>query len=199
MLHAAFVRSPHAHAKIVSIDKSAALALPGVVAVLTCDDIRAVATTDRLVVALPDKTYKQQRDRYILTADETVYVGEAIAMVVATDAYVAEDGAGLVEIEFEVLAAASDCRAALAADAPPVHSDATHNLVAEFASAYGDVDSAFASAAHVFKDSYWLHRGCAHSWNAVAASPCMTRSTASSLYGARPRRRWSRRASSPNC
>lgn len=67
MLHAAFVRSPHAHAKIVSIDKSGALALPGVVAVLTCDDIRAVCTSDRLAVALPDRTYKQQRDRYILS------------------------------------------------------------------------------------------------------------------------------------
>lgn len=163
MLHAVFVRSPHAHAKIVSIDKSAALALPGVEAVLTCDDIRAAATTDRLAVALPDKTYKQQRDRYILATGATVYVGEAIAMVVADDAYLAEDAAGLVEIEFETLPAASDCRAALLPDAPPVHSDATHNLVAEFASGYGDVDAAFAGAAHVFKDSYWLHRGCAHS------------------------------------
>jgi carbon-monoxide dehydrogenase large subunit len=163
MLHAAFVRSPHAHARIVSIDKSAALALPGVVAVLTCDDIRVVATTDRLAVALPDKTYKQQRDRFILAADETVYVGEAIAMVVATDAYVAEDAAGIVAIEFKILEAVSDCRAALAELAPPVHSDATNNLVAAFASAYGDVDAAFASAAHVIKESYWLHRGCAHS------------------------------------
>lgn len=163
MLHAAFVRSPYAHAKIVSIDKSAALGLPDVVAVLTAKDIRAAATTDRLVVALPDKTYTQQRDRFILAADETVYVGEAIAMVVANDAYVAEDAAGLVEIEFDVLPAAADCRAALAPDAPPVHSNAKDNLVAAFNSSYGDVDAAFGGAAHVFKESYWLHRGCAHS------------------------------------
>ncbi|RDV02012.1 xanthine dehydrogenase family protein molybdopterin-binding subunit [Undibacter mobilis] len=162
-LHAVFVRSPHAHAKIVSIDKSAALALPGVVAVLTCDDIRAAATIDRLIVALPDKTYKQQRDRYILAAGETVYVGEAIAMVVATDAYLAEDAAGLVEIEFKPLEAAFDCRIALEPDAPRVHSDAQSNLVAEFATAYGDVNAAFAGATHVFKDSYWMHRGCATS------------------------------------
>lgn len=163
MLHAAFVRSPYAHAKIVSIDKSAALALPGVLAVLTAEDIRTAATNDRLIVALPDKTYTQQRDRFILAAHETVYVGEAIAMVVATDAYVAEDGAGLVEIDFETLPAASDCRAALEAGAPPAHSDATNNLVAAFNSSYGDVEAAFAGAAHVFKESYWLHRGCAHS------------------------------------
>lgn len=163
MLHAVFVRSPHAHAGIVSIDTSAALALPGVVAVLTAEDIRAAATTDRLIVALPDKTYTQQRDRIILAAQETVYVGEAIAMVVATDAYIAEDAAGLVEIDFESLPAAVDCRAALAADAPRVHSDAGDNLVAAFNSSYGDVAAAFVRAAHVFKESYWLHRGCANS------------------------------------
>jgi aerobic carbon-monoxide dehydrogenase large subunit len=162
-LHAAFVRSPYAHARIVAIDKSAALALPGVVAVFTAEDIRAAATTDRLVVALPDKTYTQQRDRYILAAQETVYVGEAIAMVVATDAYVAEDAAELVEIDFVRLPAVADCRAALAADAPRVHSDADDNLVAAFKSSYGDVEQAFAVAKHVFKESYWLHRGCAHS------------------------------------
>jgi carbon-monoxide dehydrogenase large subunit len=162
MLHAAFVRSPHAHARIVSIETSGALALPGVVAVLTGDDIRAVATTNRLAVALPDRAYTQQRDRFILATDETVHVGEAIAVVIAADAYVAEDAAGLVEIGFEPLAAASDCRAALAPDAPRVHSNARDNLVAAFTSAYGDVDAAFAGAAHVFKESYWLHRGCAH-------------------------------------
>lgn len=162
MLHAAFVRSPHAHARVVSIDKNGALALPGVLALLTCDDVRAVATSNRLAVALPDRTYKQQRDRCILVADETVHVGEAIAMVVATDAYVAEDAAGLVEIEFELLEAVSDCRTALEHDAPRVHRDATDNLVAAFTTGYGDVDAAFAGAAHVFKETYWLHRGCGH-------------------------------------
>jgi aerobic carbon-monoxide dehydrogenase large subunit len=161
MLHASFVRSPHAHAKIVAIDKRAALDVPGVVAVLTSSDIRAVTPNDRLVVALPDRNYKQQRDRPILAADETVHVGEAIAMVLATDAYVAEDGAGLVEIEFALLPAASDARAALVPDAPTVHLAATDNLVAAFTTGYGDVDAAFACAAHVINDSYWLHRGCA--------------------------------------
>lgn len=163
MLHASFVRSQHAHARITSIDKSSSLALPGVIAVLTGKDIRAATTTDRLVVALPDRTYRQQRDRQILATDETVYVGEAIAMVVAVDAYVAEDAAGLLEIDYEVLPAASDCRYALEAGAPPVHSDAKNNLVAAFSSSYGDVDAAFGRAAHVFRESYWLHRGCAHS------------------------------------
>jgi carbon-monoxide dehydrogenase large subunit len=162
MLHACFVRSPHAHARIVAIDARAALELPGVAAVLTSHDIRAVAQTDRLVVALPDRTYKQQRDRLILAVDETVHVGEAIAMVLATDAYLAEDGAGLVEVQFELLPAVSDCRTALAPGAPPVHSGAADNLVAAFTTGYGNVDAAFAGAAHVIKESFWLHRGCGH-------------------------------------
>ena len=161
MLHASFVRSPHAHARIVAIDARAALALPGVAAVLTVNDMRAVAKTDRLVVALPDRAYKQQRDRPILASDATVHVGEAIAMVLATDAYVAEDGAGLVEVQFELLPAVADCRAALAPDAPRVHSGAADNLAAAFTTGYGDVDAAFASAAHIVKESFWLHRGCA--------------------------------------
>src|SRR5690348_7982525 len=78
MLHAVFVRSPHAHARIVTIDKSAALTVPGVASVLTATDLIPLTTTDRLVVALPDKTYKQQRDRFILAGGETVHVGEAI-------------------------------------------------------------------------------------------------------------------------
>jgi carbon-monoxide dehydrogenase large subunit len=161
-LHAAFVRSPHAHARIVSIETRGGLALPGVVAVLTGKDVRAVATTDRLAVALPDRTYTQQRDRCILATEETVHVGEAIAVVIAADPYVAEDAAGLVEVAFEPLAAVSDCRGALAPGAPRVHSDAPNNLIAAFTSAYGDIDAAFAGAAHVFKESYWLHRGGAH-------------------------------------
>jgi aerobic carbon-monoxide dehydrogenase large subunit len=162
-LHATFVRSSHSHARILSIDGGAALAMPGVNAVLIAKDMKALTTTNRLVVALPDKTYKQQRDRFILADGETVHVGEAIAMVIATDAYVAEDAAALVEIEYEVLPAAADCRAALATDAPPVHCDGLHNLAAAFASAYGDIDAAFACAAHIVEDSFWTHRGVAHS------------------------------------
>jgi len=161
MLHAAFVRSPHAHAKIVSIDKTNALAMPGVRAVLSRDDIRTRMVTDRLTVALPDRSYKQQRDRLVLAGDETVYVGEAIAMVIADDPYLAEDAVPLVEIEYDILPAIFDCRIALSTGAAPVHSDASDNLLAEFTSSYGKIEAAFAGASHVFKDSYWLHRGCA--------------------------------------
>ena len=163
LLHAVFVRSSHAHAKIISIGKDAALAAPGVRAVLTADDIARHVTTDRLVVALPDRVYKQQRDRPILARNETVHVGEPVAVVIADKPYLAEDAAALVEIDYEPLAAVTDCHAALASDAARAHADASTNLLAEFSSAYGDVDSAFAAAAHVFKASIQQHRGCAHS------------------------------------
>jgi aerobic carbon-monoxide dehydrogenase large subunit len=163
LLHAVFVRSPHAHAKILSIGKDTALALPGVRAVLTADDIAGHVTTDRLVVALPDRVYKQQRDRPILAKSETVYVGEPLAVVIADKPYLAEDAAALVEIDFEPLPAVTDCHAALAPDAARAHADASANLLAEFSSAYGDVEAAFAAAAHIFKASIQQHRGCSHS------------------------------------
>lgn len=161
MLHVAFLRSPHAHAKIHSIETAAARALPGVHAVFTAAEIRRQVVTDRLAVALPDKTYRQRRDRPILAADETVYVGEPLAMVVAESAYIAEDGVGLVEIEFEPLAAAVDCRDALQPGAPVAHSDGPDNLIARFSSGYGGIEAAFAGAAHVVRESFRTHRGCA--------------------------------------
>jgi aerobic carbon-monoxide dehydrogenase large subunit len=162
MLHAAFVRSPHAHCKITSIDKTKALAIPGVHAVLTREDIRACVVSDRLAVALPDRVYRQQRDRPILASEEAVHVGEAIAMVIADNPYLAEDAISLVDITFEILPVVSNCRTALLPGGPLAHSGASDNLIAEFTSGYGDVNAAFAGAAHVFKESYWQHRGCAH-------------------------------------
>src|SRR5688572_17707181 len=91
MLHAAFVRSPHAHAAIRGIDKSAALAVEGVETVLAMDDLKPHLRNERLVVGLPSPSYKQERNRPVLAGDEVVYVGEAVAIVLARNRYVAED------------------------------------------------------------------------------------------------------------
>lgn len=163
MLHAAFARSPYAHARINRIEKGRALAVPGARAVIVRDDILPHVVTDRLVVALPDRNYRQQCDRPILAGEEAIYVGEPVAIVVADDPYVAEDALAELEIDYEPLPAVADCRDALAPGAPTVHLSSKHNLVAEFVSSYGDVDAAFARAAHLFKDSFWQHRGCAAS------------------------------------
>ncbi len=162
-LEAAFVRSPHAHALIRSIDKAAALAVPGVHAVLTLADLKPHLTTERLAVALPTPAFRQVVDRPILADGEVVHVGEPIAIVIADNRYIAEDAAVLVDIDYEPLPAAVDCRAALEADAPRAHRGAPHNLVAEFNMEFGDVDAAFSGAAHVFRESLWQHRGGSHS------------------------------------
>src|SRR5205814_7837792 len=118
---------------------------------------------ERLVVGLPSKSYKQDLNRPVLAIDEVVHAGEPVAIVVADDRYVAEDGAALVEIEYAPLPAVADCCAALAPGAPVVHRGAPHNLLAEFRMGYGDADAAFAKAAHVFSESLWQHRGGNHS------------------------------------
>ncbi len=163
MLHAAFVRSPHGHAAIRSIDKSAALAHPGAHAVFTLADLMPHLRAERLVVGLPSKSYQQDRNRPILAIDEVVHVGEPVAIVIADNRYLAEDAAALVGVDYEPLPAASDCRAALADGAPRVHRNALHNLLAEFDTGFGDVDAAFARAPQVFRESIRLHRGGSHS------------------------------------
>lgn len=162
-LHAAFVRSPFPHAKIGPIDVSAAMAVDGVHAVLTFADFEPHLINPALVVGLPSPAYRQDRNRPALASKEAAYVGEPIALVLAVSRHVAEDAVALVEVDYDPLPAAADCRDALAPDAPPVHTDADHNLCAEFDMTYGDVDAAFASAAHVFSEKLKMHRGGSHS------------------------------------
>ena len=162
MLHAAFARSPHAHATIGGIDKAAALACPGVRAVLTIDDLRPHLAAERLSVGLPSPDYRQIRDRPALAIDEAVHVGEPVAVAIADSRYRAEDAAALVEIAWDPLPAVADCRDALAAGAPAVHVGAAHNLLAEIEMGFGDVEAAFAAAAHVAAGEYAVHRGCGH-------------------------------------
>jgi aerobic carbon-monoxide dehydrogenase large subunit len=163
MLHAAFVRSPHAHALIGDIHTAAARALRGVHAVWHFADLKAHLRNDRLVVGLPSASYRQERNRPVLAIDEATYVGEPVVVVLAENRYIAEDAAALVEIDWEVLPAISDCRAAMAPGAPRAHRDAPHNLLAEFEIGYGDVDAAFAAAPHIFREHLWQHRGGSHS------------------------------------
>ena len=163
MLHAAFVRSPHAHAALGAIDTTAALALPGVLAIYTLADLRPHLREIRLKVGLPSPSYKLELDRPVLAAGEVVHVGEPVAIVVATSRYAAEDAEAAVRVDYTPLPAIADCRDALAAQAARVHRDAPHNLVAEFDMGYGDVAAAFAGAARVIGAKLWQHRGGGHS------------------------------------
>jgi carbon-monoxide dehydrogenase large subunit len=171
-LAACFVRSPHAHARIRAVDTGPALALPGVHAVLTADDLPEPMRSERIPNLMTNPAIKIMRTQHALARSEVCYVGEAIAVVIAESRYVAEDAAAQVAVDYEVLPAVSDCRAAVAPDAPRAHSDIPDNIAAEVRMAYGDVDAAFASAPHVFAETLWLHRGggMAMETRAVAAS-----------------------------
>ena len=163
LVHAAFVRSPHAHAVIASINATAARAAPGVRAVLTARDLKPHLRSEVLATGLPSPSYRQDVHRPVLAASEVAHVGEPVALVIADSRYLAEDAAALVEVAYEPLPVVADCRAALAPGAPRAHRGAPHNVVAEFDMGYGDVGAAFASAAHVFKESLWQHRAGGHS------------------------------------
>ena len=159
MLQAAFVRSPLAHARIGAIDTTAARAMPGVRAIYTMADLRPLLTADRLAVGMPSKAYRQTRDRPILASEEVCHVGEPVAVVIADDRYIAEDAAALVEIDYDILPASADAERAAQPGSPLAHADAKHNILAEFSMGYGDVDSSFRGAPHVFADKMHVHKG----------------------------------------
>ena len=131
MLEASFVRSPHPHALIRSIDASAARALPGVHAVLTHDDFQSVLATNHIPSDHRTWQFPEHSKPVVIPKDEVCFAGEAVAMVLAESRYVAEDAAALVAVDYEPLPAVSDCRDALAPDAPTVHQDAPDNLVTD--------------------------------------------------------------------
>jgi len=158
-LHACFVRSPHAHAKIRAIDTSAARALPGVHAVLTADDLPARMARNEIPMLVPNPSIATPRTQLALARREVCYVGQTIAVAIADNRYLAEDAAAAVNVEFEVLPAVSDCREAARPGAPPTHSDLASNIAAVVPMSYGDVEAAFAGAAYVFEDELFLHRG----------------------------------------
>ena len=159
-LAAAFARSPHPHALVRDIDLSAARAVPGVIAVLTLDDLAPVMKQRRMNRVSNSGTNLAQSWPFALADCEVSFVGEPVAIVIAADRYVAEDAAALIEVDYEVLPAALDCRAE---DAPPARRELRSNRVISYKVGYGDIETAFAKAAHVLREELWVHRGAAHS------------------------------------
>jgi carbon-monoxide dehydrogenase large subunit len=159
MLHAAFARSGHAHARILSIDKGAALAIPGVHAVLVYADLPEGLQLRTLPLLVPHASIKANKLPYTLAKDEVCYAGEPIACVIADNRYIAEDAAQLIEIEYEPLPVANDCRDALRPGAAAAHDGLSSNIAAYFPVRVGDIERAFGSAAHVFREEIFQHRG----------------------------------------
>ncbi len=162
-LHAAFVRSPHAHALIRGIDAQAARAMAGVQAVFTLTDLAPMLTSERLPLQFGAAKLPPNITPWVLAKDEVVFVGEAVAVVIAESRYRAEDAVAAVAVDYEPLPAVSDCRAALAPGAPVAHRGRASNLMLEINQSYGDVAGAFARAPHRLSLSLKQHRGGAHS------------------------------------
>jgi CO/xanthine dehydrogenase Mo-binding subunit len=139
------LRADVAHARMVSIDTAAALAAPGVHAVATAEDLGPCDPIPlRLDFGVDLEAYLQR----VLARDRVRYVGEPVAVVLAEDPYVAEDAADLVAVQYEPLPPVIDARAALADEAPQLRDDVTNEVVC-IEKSFGDVDGAFAGAAHV--------------------------------------------------
>jgi carbon-monoxide dehydrogenase large subunit len=162
MLHAAFVRSPHPHAAIRAIDTDEALALAGVHAVLTLDHLAPVLSQRRILRHSNSGTPLERFWSFALADREVSYVGEAVAIVLAQNRYLAEDAAALVSVDYDVLPAVADCRNAAAAGAPAVRRELNTNMAGLYEVACGDIAAAFNGAAHIFHEELWQHRGGGH-------------------------------------
>ena len=169
-VHAVMVRSPHAHALIRTIAAEKALALPGVLAVLTGADFLADGLKPiphkpwsphpaEIVLHNSDGSEAFTPPHYPLPADKARFVGEAVAMVVAETLRAAKDGAERVEVDYEVLPAVTETTAAAQQDAPRVHEGAHSNVCidAEIGDAAATA-AAFACAAHVARFETWVRR-----------------------------------------
>jgi len=143
MLHATILRSPHAHARIKSIEVSAARQLAGVVAVFIgaelTDQIGTIPTTaDNPTLRIPK--------HYVLAADKVCYVGEGVAVVVAENRYIARDALDLIEVDYEPLPVVADAEKALTAGSPVIHAEWPDNVAFSWQQEQGDVAKAFKQA-----------------------------------------------------
>ncbi|HEV7656246.1 MAG TPA: xanthine dehydrogenase family protein molybdopterin-binding subunit [Mycobacteriales bacterium] len=165
---AAFLRSPHAAARITRIETKAAAALTGVIGVWSGADLGPIAKP------IPPKvTHPQLADvpRYALPPERVHFAGEPIAVVVAVSRYVAEDALDLIEVDYEELPAVASTAAARAEGAPLVHDGASDNIAVHVVQRTGDVEAALAAAPHRLSETFVIRRGGGHSMEtrAVAA------------------------------
>ena len=160
-LHGAFLRSPHAHAVIKSIDKSAAEKMPGVAAVFTYADLEEPVNQQQ-VQPYPNPNIRQDIRPYPLAKDEVCFVGEAVAFIVADTRHIAEDALALIDVEYDILEPVVNLRDAISEAAPIAHRDSPDNLVSQLKISYGEIDNAFEKADHLFKTDFLQHRGGCH-------------------------------------
>ena len=157
MLHAAILRSPHAHARLLSIDASAALDMEGVAAVYTFQDI--VQTVEPRPIPMRRGAYSglERFLQYPLAGEKVRYVGEPVAVVVAESRYLAEDALDVIEVAYEPLPAIVDVWGSKKGDVLLFEEHGT-NLALEYEGSLGDADSVFAEADYTRKEEFRCHR-----------------------------------------
>ena len=154
--HAAFVRSPHAHARIRAIDTEAARAAPGVIAVVTGRELAGIH--DPWVGVLTHLEGLKSAPQYALPLDTATWQGEAVAAVVAESRALAEDAAELVAVDWEALPAVTDPATALDPATPVIHESLGDNLAWRRNASFGDVDAAYREADHVIEETFVFAR-----------------------------------------
>ncbi len=175
MAYAAILRSPHAHARIRSLDTSRAKKAPGVLAVFTAADTEAALKPMPCAWLLPNADLKVAT--YTQLAKDTVrYVGDCVAVVVADDRYQAQDALELIDVDYDPLPVVVDPQKATAKGAPQLHADIAGNQAFHWTVAGGDLDAAFAKADVVVKDRIIQQRliptametrGCVAKWSSA--------------------------------
>ena len=158
MLHCAILRSPFAHARISGIDTREAEALPGVVAILTGEDV--------LRWSFPAQSAPEGWGAHCMATDIARFVGEPVAAVAASSRYVAEDAIELIMVDYEPLDAVSDPFKAMEPDSPLVMEQHGTNLMMDRVFNWGEVDRVFADAEHVVRGEF--------RWNRMGANPTET-------------------------
>ncbi|HML12984.1 MAG TPA: xanthine dehydrogenase family protein molybdopterin-binding subunit [Xanthobacteraceae bacterium] len=170
-LHAHFLRSPHAHARIVSIDAAAARGAPGVLAVVTGRELAEWTTPLKMAPAIEGL---QPVEAATLPIDRARFIGDPVACVVATDRYLAEDAAELIRVVYDELDAVADMDSALAPGAPRVDETLAGNLVSHQSFTAGDPARRFAEADAIVETTFHHHRlthapietrGCCAVWD----------------------------------
>ena len=151
MVHAAFLRSPHGHARIKGIDTSKAKAAPGVLAVFTGADTEGSLNPIPCAWLIPNSDLKAVAWPAI-AKDVVRYVGDAVAVVVAESRYQAQDALELIEVDYDPLPVVIDPQKAMEPGAPQLHEDAPNNQAFHWVVSGGDVDSAFNAAEVVVRE-----------------------------------------------
>ena len=156
LLHALMIRSPHGHARIRSIDTSAATALPGVAAVIAAEDIPDVAQLPTRESSDADEMRPPRHPA--LAIGKACYAGQPVAIVLADNIYTAQDAVDLVDIDYEILPAVIDPLEATSESAPVIHEHLGTNEVLRTVNAGGDLDEAFNTADCVIRQQFDVQR-----------------------------------------